>query len=750
MLLWMGFGCRTRSRWRPLLALASTTIPFCSSFGYAADPANHLYIRSNPPASRASIFKDASRDGSTVFYENSSGNPYVTTIGGITTEIVLPTDSNRFDKSVLGLSSGGSSVFGWTQYHVPNAADQFRIFRYSLSGTLAEYALVNGSNVSVVGSDETGRAIAGSYNTLLNGVYVRQAFVWRPDSNAFTMISGLEGPGSTATATGISGDGSTVIGHGELAGKKQAFRHTSGGGTQRLVTLERDNVASLVSRDGTVIGGQYNVVSPIGAPNAETTHAFRWTSSGGMQGLGTLGATYSQSGEPVTRLNAMNEVGSVLVGSSAISNSGATRHAFRWTSANGGTMEDLGTPSGGLSSEANDVSADGAVIVGQYASASNQSGGFYWTREGGMRSLDDALRAAGVSLAADVTEDARKISADGTVITGLTRATGAPRDVYFARLARASSGIITQDDLVRSLQSALQPQLGYETTQINLIYNGVGGMPMRNRLEPGKQAYWNTFDAGFLNRGGAEGGFGLGELGFASGFDGGLTARMALSGAYADLNLANDGHMTTRGFYLVPDFTAALSDELFLTMGAAFGTGQADITRGYLNGSALDFSSGSAETLSYGGKIRFDWLDAFKLGDTAFTPYTAFNYARISRAAYDETGGAFPATFERADNDMTIARVGFDVVHPLTDTARLLLRAEADYRFEDHAEETVGTVSGIGTFSLSGTNYQRVWLRGMLGGEFDIAGGSASLTLNATTQGAEPDLWLRAGWRKPF
>lgn len=718
------------------------------SSAHGADSASFFRTLSNPAIAQNYTFKDASRDGQTVLFRNAFGNSYVTTIGGVAHPVIVPANGTRIDQDISGLTPDGSAVYGWSQYQIPNTGNEYRFFRYTLSGPLVEYAPTSASNVSLAGATPTGSAIVGSYDTLFGNTLVHQAFLWRPDSNGFTTISGLEGPGSRATATGISGDGTTVIGNGEQSNTVRAFRYTAGGGTQPLGILGTENTAKLVSRDGAVIGGLYMENS---APNTKSGYAFRWTAAGGMQGLGTLGATTGADSVALTDLKAMNESGNVLVGGSAISNANGTLHAFRWTPANGGTMEDIATPASTRSSIANDVSEDGNVVVGNYLIGAQTDGGFYWSREAGMRSIDDALRAAGVTLATDIVEDARRISADGTVITGMTKAqNGAPGDIYFARVARTSAGIVTEENLVRSLESASQPQRENAASQINLLYNGVGGLPMRNRLDAGQKAYWNTFDAGYSDRGGGEGGFGLGEIGFAAGFDGGLTARMGLSAAYADLHLENQGHLSERGFYLAPDLTTPLADNIFLTLGAALGTGRVDITRGYVSGSALDFSSSSADTLSYGGKIRIDWLDAARFGDTAFTPYLALNYAHLSRAAYDETGGAFPASFTRSDNNITIARLGVDMVHPLEDDVRLLARAEVDYRFEDKAKDTSGTVSGIGAFTLTGSAYQRLWLRGALGGEWDLAGGTATLTLNATTNGAEPNLWLRAGWRKPF
>jgi probable HAF family extracellular repeat protein len=100
-----------------------------------------------------------------------------------------------------------------------------------------------------------------------------------------------------------------------------------------------------VSADGAVVVG-----SAVNA--AGWDRAFRWTASGGMQDLGTLGGTWSLA-------YGVSADGSVVVGRAY--NAARQGRAFRWTAAGG--MQDLGTL-GGNWSGALGVSADGSVVVG--------------------------------------------------------------------------------------------------------------------------------------------------------------------------------------------------------------------------------------------------------------------------------------------------------------------------------------------------------------------------------------------------
>jgi hypothetical protein len=112
---------------------------------------------------------------------------------------------------------------------------------------------------------------------------------------------------------------------------------------------------------------------------------------------------------------------------------------------------------------------------------------------------------------------------------------------------------------------------------------------------------------------------------------------------------------------------------------------------------------------------------------------------------YSEEGGSFPSAFDAVNDHATVARLGIDFVHDLTDKVRLTARTEADYRFEKNMARTSGEILGISAFSLTGEQVRQVWFCGAVGTEFDVAGGTASLGVNVTTQGNDPDVWLRSG-----
>lgn len=210
---------------------------------------------------------------------------------------------------------------------------------------------------------------------------------------SFQGLGDLPGGIFKSNAAGISADGKVVVGNSVSTSGGEAFRWTSDGGMVGLGDIPGGlffaSDAWAVSADGSVVVGVVN--------SALGFEAFRWTSGGGMVGLGNLTGDFFESFS-----FAVSADGSVVVGRGR-SELGA--EAFRWTEAGG--MIGLGDlPGGSFHSSALATSADGAVVVGVGNNIA-RSEAFMWTDAGGMVGLGDI-----------VTTFATAISADGTVIVG--------------------------------------------------------------------------------------------------------------------------------------------------------------------------------------------------------------------------------------------------------------------------------------------------------------------------------------------
>ena len=253
--------------------------------------------------------------------------------------------------------------------------------------------LADGSFFSLAsGLSANGSVVVGLSDSASGG----EAFRW-------TSVSGLVGLGDLAGgsfnshAFGVSDDGSVVVGLGDSASGGEAFRWTSVSGLVGLGDLAGGSFNSHafdVSADGSVVVGR-------GANSMPANEAFRWTSASGLVGLGDLaGGAFSSSASGVSA------DGSVVVGRSS---SASGTEAFRWTS--GGGLVGLGDLAGGaFFSSAFDVSADGSVVVGTSTSASGNEA-FRWTSGSGLVGLGDLAGGSFFSIAGSV-------SADGSVVVG--------------------------------------------------------------------------------------------------------------------------------------------------------------------------------------------------------------------------------------------------------------------------------------------------------------------------------------------
>jgi len=229
-------------------------------------------------------------------------------------------------------------------------------------------------------------------------------------SQSLTWLGTLPGRNGS-DACGVSADGTVVVGEAYYApGPKRAFRWTASGGMQDLGSLgSNESRAYDVSANGAVVVGE-------SLSNAGW-RAFRWQ-NGVMQDLGTLGGTVHGFGSVAYGVSAD---GSVVVGTAY--DAARQRRAFRWQN---GVMQDLGTL-GGYVSDAWDVSANGSVVVGGAGNAAGRYRAFRW-QNGVMQDLG--------TLPGYHSSCAYGVSADGAVVVGVSY------DPFQPRAFRWQSGVM--------------------------------------------------------------------------------------------------------------------------------------------------------------------------------------------------------------------------------------------------------------------------------------------------------------------
>jgi probable HAF family extracellular repeat protein len=634
--------------------------------------------------------------------------------------------------TATGISADGSVVVGYATDG--NAGYVNYAFRWTQASGLQSLGAWGGSLESQANSVNTdGSVIVG---TLSYAGGLTRAFRWT-QGNGMQPLSG-----SHSEATGVNADGSVIVGSvrdASTGNADRAFRWTQNTGMVNLGTLNggASSYAYGISADGKVVVG-YAGDGSVG----NVARAFRWTSGSGMQSLGDL------NGGGSSIATGVSADGKVVIGQAPDGSAGGATNmyrAFRWTE-DTNIIVSLGNVNGGDYSIAHGVNADGSVVVGQAADghAGNLLRAFRWTDATGMISVEDWLRNSGVTIANDFTNGARGVSADGSIVVGMTENSTA----FIARVASTGSGIIDVNEFYSSL--AAKPTAYVGVNYAGTVLNGAHGEPMRNLLDVGQQSIWVTSDIGYDNGSASDGAFGLADFGYGLGLEGGATARFAVGGLYTDQDIDAGGNFINKGFYIAPEVSLPVAGNVYATIGAYYAPGKLSVTRGYLNGGVMDYSHGEADLDTWGAKLRFDWLNAFSANEWNFTPYTSLTYAHSKLDAYTETGGGFPASFNSTSDHSTVVRAGIDGVHALNNDIRLLARAEAAYRFENETAATSGTITGLSGFSFAGQDTNQFWLRGGLGAEVDVAGGTASLNVNVTTQGDDPTVWVRSGWKVKF
>ncbi|MDM9625406.1 autotransporter domain-containing protein [Rhizobium sp. S152] len=637
------------------------------------------------------------------------------------------------DITASNLSANGKSVIG-THRNIDTGLTS--AFVWTKDGNYVDIGLLEGQQTTASGISANGSAVVG---TASNDPVYLQGYYWSKE-NGIRGIGYLDG-GSKSSARAISADGSTVVGWADtLNGDRHAVMWIAD--EQFLWDLDQNSLydqssADLVSSDGSVIAGAFSIGS---AGN----RVFRWTELTGMQDIGDVGTVNSGR----TYLNAMSEDGRYLVGNSTVDNNEI--RAFRYdaigdSASNSAPMRNLGVLEGGNYSNAKDVSDDGSVVVGQARDAENVDRGFRWTEDTGMQTVEDWLAKNGANIGNFTTSSADFVSADGKIIMGTA-------SDYTAYIARLGSGIINPEKFLQTVGGTSGVAVGYGISNANTIMFGAQGEPMRNLLATGQKSVWGTFDGGYDNGDVSDGGLGLGEFGFGYGIADGVTARLSGGGTFTKQNLDDDGgDVRQRGFYLSPEVSANVGGNIYVTAGGYWGRGSIDSHRGYLNGAVTDFSDGSTNSETWGAKLRFDWLNAVTINDTAITPYAALSYTHTKVDGFAETNGSFPVSYDGSEDHSTVVRIGADFVRPLTEKVRLLAKAEADYQFENRTASTSGTIIGLSDFNLDGQDQKQFWLRGGVGAEFDVGKAStASVMVNATTQGQDPDVWVRTNLTVKF
>lgn len=630
------------------------------------------------------------------------------------------------------ISSDGTTVVGKGR----NTSNNFEAFSWTSSGGMQGLGNLGGSSPTSEGLavSANGSVIVGQSQSASG----YEAFRWT-SSGGMMGLGDLPGWNYYSKAIGVSDDGATVVGISESSNGVEAFRWTSSDGMVGLGGLGGSTFSSEahgVSADGSVVVGKSRSAT-MGGGNSD--EAFRWTASGGMVGLGKLtgGSTWSEA-------RAVSDDGSVVVGDSG---SALGTQAFRWTSSGG--MVGLGILSGYDASYAYAVSSDGSVVVGYNENDSTDATtAIRWTETSGMQTLAEWLAEDGYTLTDWTDTAARGVNEDGSIVVGYgTNSDG--NQVAF--IARNDSGLIGVDDFSDSLQNT-SVVTSQAVLNAGTVLHGAHGHPGANRAMNERRYFWVAGDLAEDRRHNSNDDFGLAEVGMAYRVNNAVTLSGAIGKTWNDSDLLFSGNSKGDGHYLIVDTDIRLPvpQSIYATLSLMFGESDIDIRRGYLNSGSLDSSSASTKQNTQAVRARLQWQNAWEYQQASIHSYIEYNQTQIDTDGYTESGGGFPAIYNDHSESVEDWRLGVDVDYAIDSDTKLLGGLEIVNRMNSQGKGVSGQVIGLSLFEYTGRNYSQEWLRASFGVEQGLGKGKASLMINASTQGEDPNIWVGFNYSLPF
>ncbi|MEM1111613.1 MAG: hypothetical protein AAGI11_06875 [Pseudomonadota bacterium] len=310
-----------------------------------------------------------------------------------------------------GISPDGSAIIGSSEYGF--GPGDFEAFRWTAGEGTVGLGDLPGLTVNseAYGASLRGTAVTGcgTSDEAVEGLSsVREAFRWTL-AGGMQPLGDFDGGQYRSCGLAISADGSTVVGVGRTARGDEAFRWRERTGFSALDDLPGggfESVAFAVSSGGQIAVGY--------STSGRGVEAVRWRFDAPIERLGDLPGGRFRSVATAMSLNS-----DVVAGRGEVDYLLATRtpvnEAFVWTEANG--LQGLGflrprqrnsepTPVA--------VAADGDVIVGNEGSRP-----WLWTRQHGLRELQDVLIAQGATeLTGWLITSVRGMSSDGRTLTG--------------------------------------------------------------------------------------------------------------------------------------------------------------------------------------------------------------------------------------------------------------------------------------------------------------------------------------------
>jgi probable HAF family extracellular repeat protein len=443
-------------------------------------------------------------------------------------------------------------------------------------------------------------------------------------------------------ATGVSGNGSLIVG-----------------------TLSDDFFGTPFVRRGFIhtVGGSHTVINPSATgPAAFSSRTFAEMTAISSDGSTSIGYAYSVPGLPLG-------------------------DALGFRRASNGTITSLGTL-GGAWSIPNAISANGAVIVGQSANGSSEEAFVY--QNGTMTGLG--------FLTGGSSSNATGVSADGSVIVGYGDVTGGAIHAF----TYANQTLLDATEWMRSLNgpgslSAMANNLS------SMPLEGAHHRPLMSYDGMGKQRqFWATGDFGASSRQ-TDRRTSFGEVG-ASQTYGETLVGVAVGTALQtqDLLFGGDAKITGQTFMAEID-TRLADEESILSLLVLRGEWDAQTARGYVTGGGNDISRGQTDMDTTTVRVRYDGPTQKFTGNFTAAPYASFALTRVNTDGFAESGGSFPATFDAHGHTAKESRLGLLTKFVAGPATTIRVTAEWIHRFDDAGDVLSGVnQTTSGAFAVAG------------------------------------------------
>ena len=443
-------------------------------------------------------------------------------------------------------------------------------------------------------------------------------------------------------ATGVSGNGSLIVG-----------------------TLSDDFFGTPFVRRGFIhtVGGSHTVINPSATgPAAFSSRTFAEMTAISSDGSTSIGYAYSVPGLPLG-------------------------DALGFRRASNGTITSLGTL-GGAWSIPNAISANGAVIVGQSANGSSEEAFVY--QNGTMTGLG--------FLTGGSSSNATGVSADGSVIVGYGDVTGGAIHAF----TYANQTLLDATEWMRSLNgpgglSAMANNLS------SVPLEGAHHRPLMSYDGMGKQRqFWATGDFGASSRQ-TDRRTSYGEVGASQAY-GETLVGVAVGTALQTQDLLFGGDAKITGQTFMAEIDTRLADkESILSLLVLRGEWDAQTARGYVTGGGNDISRGQTDMDTTTVRVRYDGPTQKFTGNFTAAPYASFALTRVNTDGFAESGGSFPATFDAHGHTAKESRLGLLTKFVAGPNTTLRLTAEWIHRFDNEGDALSGVnQTTSGAFSVAG------------------------------------------------